>query len=81
METTILTSTGQVTIPESVRELHHWRAGTEFTVENTAMGVLIKPKKPFPETKLEDGLGCVAYAGPPLELETIEKALLIVYWA
>ncbi len=75
METTILSSTGQVVIPESVRELHHWQAGTEFTVEDMPLGVLLKPKKLFPETKLEDGLGCVGYKGPPLALEIIESLL------
>lgn len=46
-----------------------------FTVKNTPVGVLIKPKKPFPETKMEDGLGCVAYAGTPLTQEAIEELL------
>lgn len=31
--------------------------------------------KPFPETRLEDGLGCVSYKGPPLALESIENLL------
>lgn len=75
METAILSSTGQVVIPESVRELHCWQAGTEFTVEDTPLGLLLKPKKPFPETKLEDGLGCVGYKGPALSLGDIDNLL------
>ncbi len=75
METTKLSSKGQVIIPKSVREAHHWRPGTEFTVEDTAQGVLLKPKKLFPETRLKDGLGCVGYKGPPLSLEEIDRLL------
>jgi bifunctional DNA-binding transcriptional regulator/antitoxin component of YhaV-PrlF toxin-antitoxin module len=75
METTILSSTGQVTIPASIRQVQHWQSGVELIVENTPVGVLIKPKKPFPETRLEDGLGCVAYDGPPLAVQDIENLL------
>lgn len=76
METTTkLSSKGQVIIPKAVRDAHHWRAGMEFTVEDTPGGILLKPKKLFPPTTLEQGLGCAGYAGPPLSWEEIEHAL------
>ncbi|TAN52039.1 MAG: AbrB/MazE/SpoVT family DNA-binding domain-containing protein [Methylococcaceae bacterium] len=75
METTVLSNTGHIVIPKSVRELHHWSTGTEFAVVDTPQGVLLKPKKTFPETTLEGGLGCVEYKGPPLAAETIENLL------
>ena len=50
--------------------------GTEFTVEDTPQGVLLRPRKPlFPETRLEDGLGCAGYQGPPRSLEEIDRLL------
>jgi AbrB family looped-hinge helix DNA binding protein len=61
METTKLSSKGQVIIPQSVREADHWKPGTEFTVEDTPQGLLLKPKKLFAETRLEDLIGCVGY--------------------
>ena len=75
METTKLSSKGQIIIPKSVRETHHWMPGTEFTVEDTPEGVLLKPKRLFPATRLEDGLGCTGYQGPPLSLEDIDRRL------
>lgn len=75
METTKLSSKGQVIIPKSVREAHRWEPGTEFTIEDTPQGILLKPKKLFPETRLEDGLGCIGYQGPPLSLEEIDRLL------
>ncbi len=75
METTKLSSKGQVIIPKSVREAHRWAAGTEFTIEDTPQGVLLKPKRLFPETRLEEGLGCTGYQGPPLSLDDIDRLL------
>ena len=73
METTKLSSKGQVIIPKSVREAHRWEPGTEFTVEDTPQGVLLKPRKLFPETRLEDLVGCVGYQGPPLSDDEIDR--------
>ncbi len=75
METTKLSSKGQVIIPKSVREAHRWEPGTEFTVEDTPQGILLKPKKLFPATRLEDVIGCTGYQGPPLSLEEIDRRL------
>ena len=75
MKTTKLSSKGQVIIPKSVREAHRWTPGTEFMVEDTPEGVLLKPKRLFPQTRLEDGLGCAGYQGPTLSLVEIERRL------
>jgi len=75
METTKLSSKGQVIIPKSVREAHRWTPGTEFTIEDTPQGVLLRPKRLFPETRLEDGLGCAGYKGPSLSPEDIDRLL------
>lgn len=75
METTRLSSKGQVIIPKSVRESHHWQPGTEFEIEDTAVGIILKPRKLFPSTRLEDGVGCADYKGPAKSLKEIEEKL------
>src|SRR3989304_3422712 len=41
METTKLSSKGQVILPRSVRDAHNWPPGTEFAVEAAGDGVLL----------------------------------------
>ncbi|MEH2282741.1 MAG: hypothetical protein V7K90_15660 [Nostoc sp.] len=38
-------------------------------------GILLKPKKLFPETKLDDVAGCLKYQGKPETLEDMENAI------
>ena len=76
METTKLSSKGQVILPKSVRDAHHWQPGMEFVVEEVAEGVLLRPLKPFKPTRHEDVFGCLKYSGPPLSIEDMEQAIL-----
>ena len=57
METTKLSSKGQIIIPKSLRNTHHWKEGLEFIVIDTGDGVLLKPKAPFASTVLADVAG------------------------
>jgi AbrB family looped-hinge helix DNA binding protein len=57
METTRLSSKGQVIIPKAVRKAHRWEAGQDLVVIDTGDGVLLKPKAPFEETVLDDVAG------------------------
>ncbi len=75
METTRLSSKGQVILPKSLRDAHHWTPGTEFEVEDTPEGILLRPKKRFPATQLSDVIGCTGYAGPAKSLEEMEEAI------
>lgn len=75
MPTTTLSSKGQIIIPGALRAAHHWETGTELTLENTSDGVLLKPHKHFPPTRLEDGLGCAGYKGPAKSLAEIERGI------
>ncbi len=77
METTRLSSKGQIIIPKSLRDSHHWRPGTEFIIEDTATGIILKPRGLFPATKLEDGIGCAGYNGPPKTVEEMEEGMLV----
>ena len=57
METTRLSTKGQIILPKSIRTARAWRPGTEFTVEETKDGVLLRPARPFPPSRLEDVVG------------------------
>ena len=75
METTKLSSKGQVIIPKTIRESHHWQPGTEFVIEDSPAGILLKPRKLFPPTRLEEGVGCAGYKGPARTLEEMEEGI------
>lgn len=75
METTKLSSKGQVILPKSVREAHGWQAGVEFSVEPAGEGVLLRPLKPFAATQLKDVIGCAGYQGSRKSLDEMERAI------
>ena len=59
METTRLSTKGQIVLPKNIRASRSWGPGTEFTVEETGDGVLLRPARPFPATNLEEVAGCL----------------------
>jgi AbrB family looped-hinge helix DNA binding protein len=75
METTRLSNKGQIVIPKKVRAAHGWEPGLEFVVEDEDDGIKLKPLTPFPETKVEDLLGCLGYKGPKKLLKEMEAAI------
>ncbi len=75
METTKLSSKGQVILPAAIRTANQWKAGVEFAVEDTGEGVLLRPLKPFAATTLDDVAGCAGYTGKAHTLEKMDKAI------
>jgi AbrB family looped-hinge helix DNA binding protein len=75
METTSLSSEGQITIPETLRNAQHWKAGQELMMTNMGDGILLQPKKPFPETTLATVAGCLKYSGPVKSLADFDDAI------
>jgi AbrB family looped-hinge helix DNA binding protein len=75
METTKLSSKGQVILPAAIRTANQWTAGVEFAVEDTGEGVLLRPLKPFPATSLDEVTGCAGYVGKARTLEEMDKAV------
>ncbi len=71
MTTTRLSSRGQIVIPKSIREAHNWTAGQEFEIVDSGHTVVLRPKKPFPETTLDEVVGCANYDGPPIPTEEL----------
>ncbi len=75
MDTTRLSSKGQVVLPKHIRAAHRWQPGVEFSVEDTGEGVYLRPLKPFEPTRLEDVLGCAGYKGPARTIEEMDGAI------
>jgi AbrB family looped-hinge helix DNA binding protein len=75
METTRLSTKGQIILPKSIRVARDWRPGTEFTVPETAEGVLLRPQGLFPRTRIEDVAGCLWFKGKAKSLAQMDAAI------
>lgn len=75
METTRLSSKGQVIIPKSLRAAQHWDPGLELVAIPMGDGVLLKPKAPFAATTLDEVAGCLPHTAAPKTEDDIEAAL------
>jgi AbrB family looped-hinge helix DNA binding protein len=75
MQTTKLSSKGQVVIPKSLRSAHRWKPGTEFIVEERGDGILLRPRQRKGTTRLEDLVGCVNYKGPRKTIREMDEAV------
>jgi len=75
-QTTVLSTKGQVILPQAIRKQRQWNAGTRLTVENTPDGVLLRPVPEFTPTKPADVFRCLAYAGKPKTLTDMDQAIL-----
>jgi AbrB family looped-hinge helix DNA binding protein len=75
MYTTRLSSKGQVILPKAVRDARHWRPGTQFAVEPAGEGVLLKPLKELPHSRLEDVVGCLKVSGPARRIDEMDAAI------
>lgn len=75
METTLLSSKGQVIIPKAIRDHYHWQPGIKLVVEETQAGVLLKPANMFPPTEVQSGLGCSGYHGPAKTIDEMQEAI------
>lgn len=75
MDTTKLSSKGQVILPAAIRSANQWKAGVEFAVEDTGEGVLLRPLKPFAATVLNEVTGCAAYTGKAHTVQEMDRAI------
>lgn len=76
METTRLSSKGQVIIPQVIREAHQWHSGVEFIVIDTDEGILLTPVSPFQSVSIEKVIGCTGYKGKQKSLKEMEKGII-----
>lgn len=75
METTRLSTKGQVILPKRVRDSRGWTAGTEFVVEETGEGILLRPARRFQRTELRDVVGCLQYRGKAKTIPEMNSAV------
>jgi AbrB family looped-hinge helix DNA binding protein len=77
IETTRLSSKGQVVLPSGIRKAHHWEAGTEFEVRETPEGVLLKPLAAAARkhSRIEDVAGCLKPRRSRASLKEMEAAI------
>ena len=59
METTRLSTKGQIILPKKIRTSHAWGPGTEFIVEESGDGILLRPAGRFPTVDLYEVAGCL----------------------
>ena len=81
METTRLSSKGQIILPKAVRDAHHWTPGTDFTVEDVDGGVVLRPVRRAKVTRLSDVAGCLKHLGPVPTIEDMNAAIEAEVWA
>ncbi len=75
METTRLSTKGQIILPKAIRESHSWGPGTEFTVEETDRGILLRPVKPFPRTTIDEVVGFLKWNGKPATIRQMDAGI------
>jgi AbrB family looped-hinge helix DNA binding protein len=75
METTRLSSKGQLVLPKPLRESFGWRQGMEFSVEPSKDGVLLRPVRCFEATRLSDVVGSAGYSGKPVPSTAMKDAI------
>jgi AbrB family looped-hinge helix DNA binding protein len=73
--TTIVSTEGQVILPEAIRQRRRWGAGTRLVVEDTPEGVLLGPAPLFHATKPEDVFASLPHSSAPKSLEEMEAGI------
>jgi AbrB family looped-hinge helix DNA binding protein len=76
MQTTRLSSKGQVILPKSVRDAQHWTQGTEFSIESVGDGVLLRSLKAVAHSRLEDVAGCLPVTGRARTTAEMDAAIV-----
>jgi AbrB family looped-hinge helix DNA binding protein len=79
MDTTRLSSKGQVVLPSAIRSARKLKAGARFAVEDTAEGILLRPLAPYPHTRIEDVCGMLKYDGPARSPEEMDAAVSAMF--
>ena len=75
METTRLSSKGQLILPKGLRDARQWRIGTEFSVEVVSEGVLLRPLRPFPLKTVDEVRGILKYRGKAKTIREMDESI------
>jgi len=76
METTRVSTRGQVVIPKELRKSYHWDVGQELDVIDTGDGLLLKAKPSRKSASWNDLVGCLGHLakGKPVETDEAMRA-------
>ena len=72
---TRLSSKGQIVLPKAICDSQAWGPGTEFTVEVTGHGILLRTVSQFAESDLDQVAGCLQSKGKPKTLAEMDSAI------
>ncbi len=75
METTRLSTKGQIILPKSIRDSRAWGPGTEFTLEESGEGILLRPAARFPQTNIDEVAGCLSSKRKPKTLAEMRAGI------
>jgi AbrB family looped-hinge helix DNA binding protein len=76
MNTTTLSSKGQVIIPKPLRDALHWEPGQQLEVIGVdGGGILLKPTHLFAPATLDEVAACLRYFGTTKTLADFEEAI------
>lgn len=75
MRTSRLSTKGQLVLPKEIRASRAWGPGTEFLIEETAEGILLRPSRFFPAATLDEVVGRLKYKGKPATLAEMDAAI------
>ena len=75
MDSIALSSKGQFVLPKSIRDRHHWQAGTRLVVIDRGDEVVIRSAEPFAATDFESPDAPSAYQGKRLSLADMDRAI------
>lgn len=76
VQTTVVSTKGQVILPKSLRDKRDWKPGTRLIVEETADGLTLKRAPAFAPTRMEDVFGSLSYKGPPKTIEEMDASIV-----
>ncbi|MGH7880597.1 MAG: AbrB/MazE/SpoVT family DNA-binding domain-containing protein, partial [Candidatus Binataceae bacterium] len=64
-----------IVLPKAMRDGRRWPPGTEFVVEETFEGLVLRPAKKLAPTSLEEVVGCLRHAGKAKTLAEMDRAI------
>ena len=73
--TTVVSTKGQVILPQAIRVQRGWGPGTRLTVEDVPDGVVLRAAPLFAQTSIEAVFGSLAHDGPPLSIADMDAAI------
>jgi len=75
METTVVTTDGQIVLPQVVRDALNWTPGTRLSMQLAHGGLLLREVPVFAPTSVKALFGSMQYAGSALSIEDMRTAV------